>query len=131
MIINSNQSLESAIAQIRESYGKHKYLRLDIKTGKQRTNPQNAALHVYCKLVAHALNDAGIDFRKFIKEGYEIPFNEYLVKEYLWRVIQNAMTGKDSTTKPKTSDYPKIYEVLNRKLAEHGIHVPWPTKEDQ
>lgn len=128
-IINSEQALESQIANMRAQYAKHKYLRVDVKTGKQRTSTQNRALHKWCAMVAVALNDAGYDFRTFIKEGYPVPFNESLVKEHLWRPVQKVMTGKDSTTKPETHEYAEIYDVLNAKLAEHSVYVPWPSVE--
>jgi len=100
-----------------------------MKTGKQRTLTQNAALHLFCTQLSEALNDAGFDFRTFIKEGYPVPFNENLVKEYLWRPIQKAITGKESTTKPERHEYGLIYDALNVKLAEHGIYIPWPCKD--
>jgi hypothetical protein len=128
-IINSRQSLEAYKAFLDAQFEKHHYLRVTSKTGKQRTLTQNASLHLFCDFLADALNDAGFDFRTFVREGYPVPFNEVLVKEYLWRPIQKAITGKDSTTKPETHEYAMIYDSLNLKLAEHGIYVPWPCKE--
>jgi len=54
-IINSQQSLDSYISHLKNEFDKHKYLRLDMKTGKQRTNLQNASLHKYCDQVAECL----------------------------------------------------------------------------
>ena len=54
---------------------------------KQRTTTQNKALHVYCGLVADALNDAGFDMRRFIKPEIDIPWSMVSVKEHLWKVI--------------------------------------------
>jgi hypothetical protein len=104
-------------------------LRIDVKTGKQRTNIQNACLHLYCTHVSEALNDAGISFTQFFKNGYEVPWSMEIVKDQMWRPIQKAITDKESTTEPLTNQYPKIYDYLNLKLGEHGIHVPWPSKE--
>lgn len=128
-IINSDSSLESYIAFLRVQYKQHGYLKVTTKNGKQRTPTQNAALHKFCELLATALNDAGFDFREFVKAGYAVPFTPELVKNHLWRPIQKAVTGKESTTKPETHEYSLIYDVLNVKLAEHGIHVPWPSKD--
>lgn len=128
-IINSRQGLEAYKIYLDAQFDKHKYLRVTSKTGKQRTLTQNAALHLFCCKVSDALNDAGFDFRTFIREGYPVPFNEALVKEHIWRPIQKAITGKESTTKPETHEYAIIYDTLNLKLAEHGIHVPWPCKD--
>ena len=130
-IINSRESLEAYKVFLDAQFEKHKYLRLTVKTGKQRSATQNAALHLFCSQVADALNNAGFDFRAFIKDGYPVPFNEILVKEYLWKPIQKAITGKDSTTKPERHEYALIYDSLNLKLAEHGLFVPWPSKESK
>lgn len=92
-----------------------------------RTDKQNNALHLYLSQVAKVLNDKGITFEMFFKEGYQVEWSMEIVKNECWRPIQKALTGKQSTTKPKTADYIDIYEYLNRKLAEHGVHVPWPS----
>jgi len=128
-IINSQQSLDSYINHLKNEFDKHKYLRLDMKTGKQRTNLQNASLHKYCDQVAECLNDAGITFNDFFKEGIEIPWTMEIVKDNVWRPVQKAITGEESTTKPVTTDYPKIYEIVNRKLSGYGFYVAWPSKE--
>lgn len=128
-IINSRQSLDAYKAFLDAQFEKDHYLRITLKTGKQRTLTQNASLHLFCQHLADALNDAGFDFRTFVREGYPVPFNEDLVKNFIWRPIQKAMTGKDSTTKPERHEYAKIYDVVNLKLAEHGIFVAWPCKE--
>jgi hypothetical protein len=128
-IINSRQSLEAYKAFLEAQFTKHRYLRATVKSGKQRTLTQNASLHLFCKLLADALNDGGFDFRTFVKEGYPVPFNEDLVKNHIWRPVQKAITGKESSTKPETHEYALIYDALNMKLAEHGIYVPWPSKE--
>jgi len=130
-IINSEQSLNAYIEHLKIQFEKHKYLKVSLSTGKQRSLTQNAALHKYCDMTAKALNDGGFDFRVFIKEGYPVPFNEFLVKEYLWRPIQKAITGKTSTTKPEKHEYSLIYDALNMKLAEHGLYIPWPSKDHE
>ena len=128
VIINDIKTLNNYKAFLDAQFEKHKYLRLSLKTGKQRSGLQNKSLHVFCDQVAEKLNDAGFDFRLFIKDGYPVPFNAQLVKDYLWRPVQKAITGKDSTTKPERGQYIEIYDALNVKLAEHGIFVEWPCK---
>jgi hypothetical protein len=94
---------------------------------KPRTDKQNNSLHLYLSQVAKALNDRNITFQMFFNEGYQVEWTKEICKNELWRPIQKAVTGKQSTTKPKTDQYSEIYEYLNRKLAEHGVHVPWPS----
>jgi hypothetical protein len=63
------------------------------------------------------------------KEGFALPWSEYTVMEYLWRQVQVAMTGKESSTKLDTKEVGQVYEVLARKLAEvAAISVPFPSR---
>ena len=130
-IINSDKSLEEAIQLLKDSYAKHKYIRLSFKTGRQRSIRQNRALHLYLEVLASALNLAGYDMNKTLRHDAEIPWNGSLVKELLWRPIQKAITGKQSTTEPEKIQYTEIYEVLNRHTASKlGVSVEWPTNSE-
>ena len=134
IIINSAHSKELFIAQMSKLYDEHKYLRVTIKTGKQRSNLQNSSLHLYLSHLSEALNDAGYDMKRTLKQEIDIPWDEDGVnaKEHLWRPIQKALTKKDSTTKPTTKEYVYIYEVLSRHLVDKlGINVPWPSKDNK
>lgn len=129
-IINSEASLNAYIAHLQAQFEKHKYLRIDMKTGKQRTLTQNAALHKYCQLLADTLNDAGMDMRKTLKAEVDIPWTMESVKENLWKPIQKAQTGKASTTQPLTNEYSIVYEILSKHLSEKlGVYVPWPSRD--
>jgi len=131
-IINSESTRASVQTILDDLQAKHGYLRITIKTGKQRSGQQNKSLHVYLRMLADALNDAGYDMEKTLKPGTSIPWTDYMAKEYLWRPIQEVMTGKESTTEPKTTDYPEIYETLNRLTAQKfAISLPWPCEETQ
>lgn len=95
----------------------------------QRTIQQNKALHVFCELLAEALNDAGYDMKKTLKEDVEIPWNKDMIKEYIWRPVQKAMTGEESTTDLNTVNPSDIYAVINRHMSQKfGVHVPWPDR---
>lgn len=129
-IINSQERLETYIAELREKWAIYHYLRAQYKTGKQRTATQNNCLHKYCELLAEELNNAGLDMRKVLKPEIDIPWTKHSAKDQLWRPIQEAMTGHSSTTKPETTDYKEIYLVLDRHMAaKFGVSVPWPSKE--
>jgi hypothetical protein len=130
IIINSAHSKELFIAQMSKLYDEHKYLRLTIKTGKQRSDLQNSSLHLYLSHLAEALNDAGYDMKRTLKQEIDIPWGKESAKEHLWRPIQELLTKKDSTTEPTTKEYVYIYEVLSRYLVEKlGVNVPWPSKD--
>ena len=96
---------------------------------KQRTAQQNKAMHLYFQFVAESLNNAGLDMRAVLKPEIEIPWNKTTVKEFMWRPIQKIQLGKRSTTELTTKDLDEIYDTMNRHLAIHGIHVPFPSLE--
>lgn len=98
----------------------------------RRTLSQNRALHLFCGQLAEALNEAGYDMRRTLKQGVDIPWSQNTVKEHLWRPLQEVVTGEHSTKKPTPAEYTKIYEVLSRHLGEKlGVHVEWPCEENQ
>jgi hypothetical protein len=99
---------------------------------RKRTIQQNKALHVYCKLLCAALNEAGLDMKKTLKPGVDIPWTPESVKNHLWRPIQVAVIAKESTTEMSTYDPSTVHEILNRHIAEKfGISIPWPNHFDR
>ena len=129
-IINSKNALEEHIAFIRQEWEKSKWLRVQIDNEQQRTNTQNAALHLYCKLLRVELNDRGLDIRKVLAHKIDIPWTDSSVKEYLWKPTQETLTQKKSTTEANRIDYSPVYETINRYTTENfGIYLPWPSKE--
>ena len=105
------------------------YITFDIPD-HQRTNKQNSAIRVYCREVAEALNAAGMDMQQFpFKQGFGLPWSDYTVMEFLWRQVQVALTGKESSTKLDTTEVNGVYMVLSKKLAEvASIDIPFPSK---
>ena len=95
---------------------------------ESRTSQQNRALHLYCDRVATSLNDAGLDMEKTLKHGTAVPWSKNTVKELIWSVVQEAMTGEAATSKQKRDAYGQVYEVVNNHLgSKFGIHVAWPS----
>jgi len=93
------------------------------------------SLHVYCKKLAEALNDAGYDFKKFLEVAeykLDVPWTKDLVKEQLWRVVQVAQTEKQSTTEIIPYEALQIYEIVNSRVAElTGVSVEWPNEKNR
>lgn len=131
-IINSRNALEAHIEEVRQKWEEYKWLQVQITTEKQRSQLQNNALHLWMTMLAHALNERGYDVRQILQHSTraEIPWTMEAVKEHLWRPVQQQYVGTKSTTRASTGDYPAIYDILNKVLAEKfGIWVPWPTQE--
>lgn len=134
LTINSEVALAQAQRQLAELWRENKYVEVEIRRkAKQRTLTQNRALHLFCQWLAEALNDAGYDMRKTLREDVEVPWTQASVKEYLWRPIQEALTEKRSTTEITTVEPTEIHAVLSRHLGERlGVECPpWPKREDK
>ncbi|MCA9367778.1 hypothetical protein KC887_05990 [Candidatus Kaiserbacteria bacterium] len=95
------------------------------------TQRQFSALHVWCGQVAETLNNAGLDMKAVIKPEVSIDWNKHTVKEYLYKPILSAMTGKDSTTKQDTSEPNAVANTIARHLGEKfGVVLPeWPNRQ--
>lgn len=104
--------------------------KLEPLTGK-RTLPQNNALHLYYDLLAKELNAAGYTVQLVLKETVDLSWDSAKVKELIWRPVQQALTGKKSTTElDKVSEIDEVYEHLNIHLGERfHIYVPWPSEQ--
>ena len=103
-------------------------LQVEIIYNKKRTGKQNNALHKFFAILARVLNDAGLDQRKVLKPDVEIPWSDDAIKENLWRPIQIAVTGKESTAGLETHEVDKVYNVLSRHLSEKlNVDVPFPS----
>src|SRR3990167_7484949 len=101
---------------------------------KKRTEAQNRALHLYFEMIAGALNQEGLDVRVVLQviaeKGVDMMWSKELVKELLWRRIQKKYLAKESTTQLETKDIDKIYDMLNKFLAENfHITQPFPSIE--
>lgn len=104
---------------------------LEPKEYPQRTKQQNKALHVLFRLLADTLNGAGLDMRKTLKPGVEIPWSGASVKEFLWRPIQEAQLDKHSTTELTTVEIDEVFNTINKHLGERfDLHVPFPSIEE-
>ena len=97
-----------------------------------RTLTQNRAFHLYFTMVAVQLNNSGLYINKLIKENKykaDIDWSGNLVKEQLWKPIQNAILDKKSTTQLEKSEVDRVYNTLNRYLSGMGVSVPFPNRD--
>ena len=134
IVINSEIALAQAQRELPEQWRKNRYVEVEFRRkAKQRTLTQNRALHLFCQWLADALNDAGLDMRKTLRDDVDVPWTQASVKEYLWRPVQTAMTDKKSTTEITTIEPTEIHAVLARHLGERlGVTCPpWPKRDQE
>lgn len=93
-----------------------------------RTIQQNRALHKFFSLLASTLNAENKTIEVVLKPDTE--WNSDTVKALIWKPVQQAVIGKQSTTKLTTKEVNEVYSVLNKALGERlGVHVPFPSME--
>lgn len=98
---------------------------------EKRTDKQNRSLHLLFKLLAEELNENGLDMRRTLKPGVEIPWSGNSVKEFLWRPIQEAQLNKKSTTELTTKEIDAVFDTITRHIGEKfGIYVPFPSIDE-
>jgi len=103
------------------------------KVENTRTNLQNRALHLYFKHVADALLEVGYDYiyiNPIDGDFIYIPFTGDLVKNYIWRPLQEKMFEIESTTKLTTKMIDEILTVLSLWLGEKNKSVTFPCEFD-
>ena len=97
-----------------------------------RTELQNRSLHLYYTLLATAFNDAGLTVMVVLKALFKTPnfaWSAHLIKERIWRDVQEQTLGTTSTTKLDTTNVSLIYDSINRATSEKlGVSVPFPDK---
>ena len=96
----------------------------------KRTNTQNRALHKFFDLLASTLNAQGLTVDVVLKS--ETSWTAESTKELLWRPIQKAIIGKESSAKLTTKELTEVYDTLNKALGEKlHIHVSFPSYENK
>jgi hypothetical protein len=94
-----------------------------------RSSPQNRSLHLYYEHLAQALNEGGLTVKKLLEHTIDLEWSGRTVKELIWRPIQIALTGKESTADlDKVSEIDLVYDHINRFISTKGIHVPFPSE---
>ena len=97
---------------------------------EQRTTQQNKALHKFYEILSDELNEKGLNVRAVLKPTVEIRWTPDMIKEYIWRPIQKAQLGKESTTEMTTAEVDKVFATIQHHLGEKfGIELSFPSIE--
>lgn len=132
--INSAKDLLAHFAEMQALFDENGWLDGKVESGKIRTGQQRKAIEVYCRELAKAFNDKGLDQRAVMakmKDGVEIPWRQESVKANLFKPIVDSLFGKDSTTKLERPEVSRVYDVLNRWTSNtFGISLLFPEAKD-
>jgi hypothetical protein len=73
-VINSQESLQTTLGQLREAFNEHKYLRVSYRIGKSRSEKQNKHSHAwYTQLARELKEDDAIGWKCYCKLNFGVP----------------------------------------------------------
>jgi hypothetical protein len=140
-VINSDESLQRALGDLREMYGKHKFLRLSVKTGKDRSIPQNSITHAWYGQIARELQDTDeLGWKCHSKLHYGVPilraeceeFREAydaVIKGLSYEQKLIAMRHWPVTSLMTKEQLSKYAEAMRADFAKHGVILEFPPDE--
>ena len=95
-----------------------------------RTNRQNATVHLLFRRMATALNEAGFGISHPFKPDLEIPWSEHSVKELLYRPIITSYFKVEQSSALDTAQISESMEILVDAVNRNtGVYVPIPSQE--
>lgn len=97
----------------------------------KRSGQQNKALHVLFSEIAYELNQKGFTFQyKGLKgKKIECTYTAELIKYMIWKPLQQALTGKESTRDLTTSEINAVFDILSKWCVENEIIIDFPSVE--
>jgi len=96
---------------------------------------QMKSVHLWLGQVANAMNEGGIDMKTVLtsmRKGFSVRPTKEILKECLWKPLQEAVLKVTSTRDLSSKDVNEIYSRLDAFLTDvHGIHIPFPDSYSQ
>ena len=97
----------------------------------KRSNKVNASLHKLFTHMSNSLNELGHTFTyQGLNKLIELKYTPEIVKNFIWKPLQNALFEKSSTTQLTNADIKLIFEVLEKWFAERGIEIVFPAQSE-
>jgi hypothetical protein len=73
-VINSDESAQRFIGMVRQEYQAHRYLSVSLRTGKDRSQSQNALTHAWYEQIARELpDDDALGWKCYCKLHHGVP----------------------------------------------------------
>lgn len=114
-IVNSDESLQRFFGDVRSQYQAHRYLRISIKTGKARTQPQNDITHVWYGQIARELpEDDALGWRCYCKLHHGVPILRAEDAEFQG-MYDSIIKGRSYEEKLLMMKYLPVTSLMNRK----------------
>lgn len=138
-VINSDNSLQAVLGELREMYRQHRYVKVSAKTGKARSLDQNAISHAWYEQLARELReDDARGHKRFCKLHFAVPIlrsedSDY--REFYDSAIKNnlsyeqklcAMDFIPATSVMTKSQLSKYLEDVRSHFFGRGIKLEFP-----
>ncbi|SEO76720.1 hypothetical protein SAMN02800692_2015 [Luteibacter sp. UNC138MFCol5.1] len=139
VVVNSVERLQSILGDIREAWGKHHYLRVTIKTGKDRTLDQNAISHAWYEQIARELREDtaegvkaecklrfGVPILRAGDEEFREMYDASIRGHLSYEQKLKAMRFIPVTSLMTTSQLSQYLEDVQREYAGRGVMLEFP-----
>jgi len=121
LIINSDATLSSALGDIRELYNKHKYLKIKLQTGKDRSLDWNGQIHFwYNQLALELKEDDALGHKCYCKLHHGVPILR--VEDEDFRAFYDlAIKGLSYEKKLQAMKYIPVTSIMSQiQIAAYG-----------
>lgn len=138
IVINSSDSLQRAIGDLRDLWNRHKFLRVSVKAGKDRSIPQNAITHVWYSQMARELReDDETGWKCYCKLHHGVPIlraedDEFrstydsVIKPLSYEQKLMAMRCWPVTSLMTKEQLSKYAEAVQADFAQRGVWLEFP-----
>jgi hypothetical protein len=139
LVVNSIDSLQRVFGELREMWNKHHFLRLNVKTGKDRSLDQNAISHCWYEQLARELKeDDALGWKAFCKLQFAVPilraedpefrnFYDSAIKSSLtYEQKLEAMKFIPATSLMTTEQLSKYLEAMQKHFLKFGVSLEFP-----
>jgi hypothetical protein len=141
-VINSAETLSKFLGDVREAWHRHKYLRVTIKTGKDRSLDMNALLHAWIAQIERELReDDALAVKRFCKLHFGVAILRAEDDDFR-AMYDQTFKRLDYDAKLKAMDYLPVTSIMtNAQLkqmlvamqeayAKRGVVLEFPPEDE-
>lgn len=115
-IVNSDPALSRVLGDIREAYNAHHYLRITIRTGRDRTLDQNSVTHCWYEQVSNELReDSPLGVKRFCKLHFGVPILRAEDAEFREMYDAAIKASLSYEQKLKAMDFIDVTSIMSTK----------------
>lgn len=141
-VVNSAESMQRTCGDLRDMWQQHKYLRINVKAGKDRSLDQNAISHAWYEQIARELReDDALGWKCFCKLNFAVPimraedaefraFYDSSIKlslSYEQKLV--AMRYLPVTSLMTKTQLSKYLEAMQKHFIGQSVILEFPDKE--